>query len=101
MNVRALVAVEQHVLQSREGRVGKIQSGFDDAGEQIARDAQPTARTTLPLQIGLAAAHYFVPQLDAGHLLGAFDAAGSGAQDQILTRQGIELGGVEVHGPRD
>jgi hypothetical protein len=51
----------------------------------------------LTFEIGLAAAHDFVAQLHARHLLGAFDPTRSGAQDQILTRQGIELGGVEVH----
>ena len=33
--------------------------------------------------------------------LAFLDAARSGAQDQVLTRQGIELGGVEVHDGAD
>ena len=74
------IVVALAVAADRCGRIGQIQTGFDHAGEQVARDAEPAARATLVLQIGLATPHDLVAQLHAGHLLGPLDAASTGAQ---------------------
>jgi hypothetical protein len=71
-------------------RITQIETGFDDARDQVARDAQKAAGLSLYGRVRLGAAHDFVPELDSRHQLGACNAEGARLRDEVVSAHSVE-----------